>query len=571
MSKLGKDNQCKPGEAISAEFIGEGFPPKVCQAFQAAANKTKLAILSRVPGTSCGSLIAEGYDLKGYFIKAKSCNWGPMAGFLCQLPPFNKSGAKQMSGNAQANDKTYQLINKVAKFAAEKDRPPNDSEEVAIVQDHGPEVPFDKGTTPFVHLKISEERKNELVAEKGRFRIEFAASNPPGTLYGIAWDRDATVCAEFFLIKEDGFWGLYHGEVFVKMPDPNDTKEPKKHIWMSFLDNLRGSEYFPYYARNTVAPPQDNRVTLGKILERIKTETGNKSYGVHTYIALNTDGAFARDRLPADSPLRTMFGLFPSGGRPFYPVLGIKNPFPAYQTDGSRYVAKKGVGTDYPKNAVTGDYDLFAVWDLRDGKDEAKGEDIRRASEKAGARFSILANGIRIEVVPSFAALEAPETREDPRWGNASSNVLLAAGSLNSNMTTLAPASVSPNMAFHSDEGGRPGIREIEFPVAVFVTLAGDAAKQPAEITDLYRAMLTSKEDLLDLLEFLKPTYRLGLHVGWVFDLLNSPAPIANRAARLLGVDPGRVQLAALDAVLNGRRTTKPADDVAAVKAALGL
>ncbi|MBK8262865.1 MAG: hypothetical protein IPK80_16205 [Nannocystis sp.] len=562
MSKLAKDNQIMPTDAINVLFAAEGFPPPAIRAFQAAANQTKLAILSRVPGGSCARLIEERYDLKGYFIKAKSCNWGPMAGFLCQLPPFNKSGAEQMLDNARANEKTYQLINKVVKFAAEKDRPPNDAEEVAIVQDHSAGVAFEKGTTPFVHLKISDERRKELVAEKARFQIEFASSSPPGTMYGIAWDRQFTVCAEFFLVQEGALWGLYHGEVFVAAADG----------WQNFLNMQRSKEFFGYFYGQGAQQVLDNGTTLCRILERIKVETGNTAYAVQTRTPLCTDNAFSRDRLPAESPLRKMFAAFPSGVRSFYPVLGIKNPFPAYQTDGSPYVAKKGIGTDHPRNAVTGDYDLFAVWDLRDGKDEAKGDEIRRASEKGGARYSILANGIRIEVIPGYSALEARETSEDPRWGNASSNVLLAAGVLNSNMATLSPAKVSPNAAFHSDEGGRPGIKALELPVAVFVTLAGDAKKPPGEITNFYRAMITTKDEFLDLLEFLRPTYRLGLHVGWVFDLLSPKEPaIAARTAKLLGLNLGKVKIKELGDAINGKRTTKPAEDVAAVKAALGL
>lgn len=566
MSKLAKDKQCDPKEAINAAFADEGFPLTVCRAFQGAANQTKMAISSRVPGASCGRLIDERYDLKGYFIKAKSCNWGPMAGFLCQLPPFNKSGAAQMLDNAKANEKTYHLINKVVKFAAEKDRPPNDAEEVALVQDHGTEVAFEKGTTPFVHLKISDARRKELEAERARFGIEFATSSPPGTLYGLAWDRKCTVCVEFFLIQEGEFWGLYHGEVFVLQADG----------CQSFLDMQRGDEFFPYYYKQSALPLQDNGKTLCRILERIKTETGNKAYALQTRNALCTDRAFARDKLPADSPLRKLFAAFPSGVRPFYPVLGIKNPFPAYQTDGSPYVAKKGVGTDHPRNAVTGDYDLFAVWDLQGGKDEA----IRRASERGSARYSILSNGIRIEVIPSYAALEAPETSEDPRWGNASENVLLAAGMLNSNKAMFvsegvspkaALPSVSPNAAFHSDEGGRPGIEAIEFPIAVFVPVENPPVLEPSKIGDFYRAMITTKEEFLELLEFLRPTYRLGLHVGWVYDLLNSPPAIADRTARLLGLDRSKVKLPELGAAIKGSRTTKPAQDVAAVKAALGL
>ncbi len=92
-------------------FDDEGFPSDICKAFQATANTTKLLIMSRVPGGNCNQLIAESYDQKGFFIKAKSCNWGPMSGFICQLPPFNKKGASNEKGKLQMN-KNQKEVNK---------------------------------------------------------------------------------------------------------------------------------------------------------------------------------------------------------------------------------------------------------------------------------------------------------------------------------------------------------------------------------------------------------------------------------------------------------------------------
>ena len=68
-------------------FAEQGFTSDLCKAFQLAANELHMVVLSRVPGGSCTDLIAAGHDLKGHFIKAKSCDFGPMSGFLCQLLP----------------------------------------------------------------------------------------------------------------------------------------------------------------------------------------------------------------------------------------------------------------------------------------------------------------------------------------------------------------------------------------------------------------------------------------------------------------------------------------------------
>jgi hypothetical protein len=57
-------------------------------------------VSSRLPGGAGLDLMEENYDLKGFQIKAKSCDWGPMAGFICQLPFLNKEGYDKIAYNA---------------------------------------------------------------------------------------------------------------------------------------------------------------------------------------------------------------------------------------------------------------------------------------------------------------------------------------------------------------------------------------------------------------------------------------------------------------------------------------
>ncbi len=67
-----------------------GFPEAHAAAFQQVANNWDCVILCREVGQVCTQLIEEGYGSKGFFIKAKSCNWGPMAGFVLANPMFSK-------------------------------------------------------------------------------------------------------------------------------------------------------------------------------------------------------------------------------------------------------------------------------------------------------------------------------------------------------------------------------------------------------------------------------------------------------------------------------------------------
>ncbi len=67
-----------------------GFPYAHGAAFQEVADETGNIIASRAPGKFATGLIEESYATKGFYIKAKSCDWGPMAGFVLVDPHFSK-------------------------------------------------------------------------------------------------------------------------------------------------------------------------------------------------------------------------------------------------------------------------------------------------------------------------------------------------------------------------------------------------------------------------------------------------------------------------------------------------
>ncbi len=76
-------------EAIS----GCGFVASHAEAFQEVANKNNWIIMSRNLNKECAFLLLENYASKGFHVKAKSCNWGPMAGFVLRDPHFSKGAA----------------------------------------------------------------------------------------------------------------------------------------------------------------------------------------------------------------------------------------------------------------------------------------------------------------------------------------------------------------------------------------------------------------------------------------------------------------------------------------------
>jgi hypothetical protein len=73
-------------------------------AFQKVANTLESVISSRAVGKYATGLLEEGYATKGFHDKAKSCNWGPMAGFVLSDPRFTKRGGSRDAREGQRAD-----------------------------------------------------------------------------------------------------------------------------------------------------------------------------------------------------------------------------------------------------------------------------------------------------------------------------------------------------------------------------------------------------------------------------------------------------------------------------------
>lgn len=72
--------------------------------FQTVANATRCVISSRAVGKYATGLLRDGYATKGFHNKAKSCNWGPMAGFVLSDPRFTKRGDSREAMEDQRKD-----------------------------------------------------------------------------------------------------------------------------------------------------------------------------------------------------------------------------------------------------------------------------------------------------------------------------------------------------------------------------------------------------------------------------------------------------------------------------------
>jgi hypothetical protein len=67
-----------------------GFVEAHANACERVAKQMDCIILFREPGAMARGLIEEHYCMKGFRIDTKSCNWGPMSGFVCVDPRLTK-------------------------------------------------------------------------------------------------------------------------------------------------------------------------------------------------------------------------------------------------------------------------------------------------------------------------------------------------------------------------------------------------------------------------------------------------------------------------------------------------
>lgn len=112
---------------------------------------------------------------------------------------------------------------------------------------------------------------------------------------------------------------------------------------------------------------------------------------------------------------------------------------------------------DY-RNAVTGDYDLFAVWPPQAAYNPL-GEDLRALGTVRGSQTP--------QEREHVAHLERTlvQTRNGPqgiRVGNIANRIRLVCGLINSEMD-------GPNVLWHSDESARPCVSDIDLPIAAFM------------------------------------------------------------------------------------------------------
>ena len=484
-----------------ARLAQEGFPRRVSQAFQRTADKLNCVVWSRVPGRACTTLIDEGYNLKPFYVHGKSCNWVPMSGFVCQLPALNKAGTSKMAYNLKEHMSSLAWL--IATQATEQEQ-----DKVA--------------DSLYLPLVISDARKQELL---GNGTLPNHSVITPDLICGIAEDTNQTVAIEYLIRRQAAnrnLWNLYHRNIYIK--------------------RTPGAGYSSYLQIN------GTKFSVNQAGAADQSDAVPTSYNQSIQASIDPETIANADVTRIDQALQRL-DIVPTNDKPitrFYPINGVQSPYLAYRDDVNRY-----------KNAVSGDYDLFAVWpftpnasfemttrisELESEPSEPEGSQnlFIPVEAKKNALEITKSRNVFVEFIGTYQELDE---KEDPEVGNINDLVSITAQTLNSLVQSIYQGQPDggqfPNRAFHSDEGGRPGVDEIEYPIACFVPRSQwDTLKQhdvnQHNVLQNTAFVVTSHVEFLQLVQLLRRRFYVFLHDGWFMHWMSLTAG-KNKLTELMG------------------------------------
>ena len=602
-----------------------GFPSNLSAAFAQAASAINATVLVRAPGAATTQLLQERYDAKGYFIKGKSCTWGPMAGFVCMNPLLNKKGSAAWAFNREHHRDYLKTLLATEQLKKE-----------GILLDPTVSPWFLDDVSPddaALQAVIARAGRPLWISDNQRVQLELIGAMTPDPTYyasssagraGIAANSPArpSVALEFVLrpVPSRQLWALYQGAIYqrefgditaidagrtrITLKQGQGAAFPSGAPFPVRLTNPDVPTAAPVLATVTVAgdvltataPWPASTATVPGVAVGWGVESGWRAAAPDPLLdSVIGSGAAPRqqfvdaygqalvgptpaggDEVTALTAMRTAFrnkftsqGLsaLPDLAAPslFWPIVGMQNPYPPYTA--------KPASPNTPDltylNAVTGDYDLAAVWPVA-----VPDEEIVRISEMRWKRPPLPPNqtpewwlssglplfvpidskpfavqstrlpGLIIEFIPSGQQLTSGNL-ESGQWGNANNMVLAAVQWANSfaaneygeGTGSSAPVNPNdpkirnpPNVAFHSDEGGRPGIEGFDWPFAGFLPkqlfdalgnpvgnfVLNDAGQAPGPGNPL--------DDFLTTVATLASMSRVLVHSAWLGELLEDDA-----------------------------------------------
>lgn len=377
-----------------------GMPASHADKFQQVSRMQNTVIVCRAPGPTCCQLLKEGYDTKGFRVHAKSCDWGPMAGFVLRDPRLNKKGDAVF--NTRAHAESLQDTNH-ADWAA--------------------------GTVP---LKLYPER--------------------------VAWLRTNNIInVAPALGRHDALVGTvrHRSGVFF--------------AYCLFLETLQGRKVFGVYI--------DNRTFTQEV------------------------GGAARVLFPYSTYFEAM--------------MAMTNPF-------SHASYPRG---DF-RNAITGDYDLFAAWPHRTIY-ERYGADRRILGTTRVMTHSARVDHMEedfVRVPDGHGGRRAQATK----LGNITNRLYEICQYLNSMIAGAVSDNQVPGphdkrmVCWHSDENARPGVSDVDLPLIAFAPSGA----------------VIGIENIEDFRQFIEMCLRDGYYVtlaeGWVGPNPDKPNRLPPRYFRLI-------------------------------------
>lgn len=384
-----------------------GMPDSHAEQFSLIAQNERCVIMSRAPGPKCLQLLEQGYDTKGFRVHGKSCDWGPMAGFVLRDPKLNKKGLDNEGFNRREHAEAMGDTNHAG---------------------------WSAGVTP---LKLYQQRVDWLLANGLQVNAMGA-----DIILGTA-NHNTGIHFAYALIKEQvggqGVWGVY-------------------------FDNSKS----PY-----------------------RQEVGPASRSYRRESAWNI----------FDTRFEAMLAMTNPSGHASWPAGDFRN-------------------------AITGDYDLFAVWPMADAYDP-EGADRRLFGTAQARTDNTGANPLIDQMEHDFTRVGAHA--QATKIGNITNRIYLICQLLNSaigqaHSATSIPQGPHPkrNVCWHSDESARPGVDDVDLPLIAF---APSGAEFGIENINDFRDFVNACID---------HEINVTLAEGWILN----PDP-ANRKGNRLGTGPG--------------------------------
>lgn len=471
-----------------------GMPEAHAQCFQNVANKTQCVIANRAVGKHATGLIRENYASKGFHVKAKSCDWGPMAGFVLSDPRFTKAGTSRNTVFEQA---------KAIRNAKESH---NAGEMPVYISD--------KRRQELIGLECMKEVFGEETPETGR--IVYSAISPDNKEMKFVLKKVTDAPGA----EDTEMWGLYY----------HPTEKP---LFAKEVDHLgKGSVAGAAPEKRDAAENSSSAKEEGLVQEPSSAPLYKRCWGFLRFLRRHFPGSTSNQD--------TKIQEFAINDEELIPVMALVDP-----------LCPEHIKTTY-RAAMTGDYDLWGVMpkaqkcppqnlntineidalppvEQGEGTVPANSESLEVKHEesadyltrmqahqkvadsaKANATQPFDPNGLDKRLVTGSSRSAVPMQRyiaeEDPDKGNTTRRIASIADMLNAEFRTAGYA--GGQMVHHSDEVGRPMVDAVEYHFIAFI---------PGEKQALYVENDTAFRKFVD--KITQAGYQLTINPGWAEQL----------------------------------------------------